>query len=127
MKVESMYRGDNGKHYGFSIENIYISVKKTALILADVEGVTDVRLRKLFRRGEFGDARVKFKYQNKECEVLEPFGDNSDYWIEPVEDGDFGELNLQPIEQAFKDYKLPVMTKLVGDIVSLKFITVFFK
>ena len=48
-------------------------------VLASVQGVSD------FKHVRSSDDRFAFVYLGRSCVVNEPFGDNSRYWIGPVE------------------------------------------
>lgn len=87
--------------YAFEIENYYVSARAAARILSAVSGVTNVRVQKLFARG---DHRVEFEYQGRPCIVWEPFGDNSCFWISP-RDPKGHDIDITPIESAFLSYR----------------------
>ena len=72
-------KGD--RPFAFEIENAYVGTGTIARLLAEVDGVTDVRARKLFRGSS--EIHVEFKYLNHDYIVWEPYGDNSRYWIGP--------------------------------------------
>jgi hypothetical protein len=103
--------------FAFEIENTYVSRRTVARLLGRLDGVADV----VFggRLGSTNDVRVGFKYRNHEYIVLEPFGDNSRYWIGPENPaesaGDIGE-----VESAFRRYRPPLHRMLLGDILSFR-------
>lgn len=103
--------------FSFEIENAYVGSGTIARLLAEVQGVTDIRPRKLF--GKSNEIHVEFKYLNRDYIVWEPYGDNSRYWIgpkNPAEDvGDIGN-----IENVFKHYHPPFYREIIGDILSLR-------
>lgn len=103
--------------FAFEIENAYVSRRTVARLLGGLDGVTDVGLGGRF--GSSNDVRVEFKYRNHDYIVLEPFGDNSRYWIGPKNDaesaGDIGE-----VENIFKRYQPPFHRALMGDILSFR-------
>ena len=53
-------KDSDGHAFAFEIENAYIGPRKIAALLSEVDGVTDIRKRKLFR--EPSDSHVEFKY-----------------------------------------------------------------
>jgi hypothetical protein len=65
----------------FEIENAYLGVGTVAHLLAKIEGVSDLRARKMFSKS--GEIRAEFKFEGRDCVVAEPFGDNSRYWMGP--------------------------------------------
>ena len=112
---------ENGTNYAFELENIYIRPKKIAALLAEVDDVTNIILRKPFSSSS--DTHVEFKYHDKDFMVWEPYGDSSRYWIGPVNESD--EMDVSPLENCFKQYRLPMVVKFFGDLISLKFKSLF--
>ena len=108
-------KGD--RPFAFEIENAYVGTGTIARLLAEVDGVTDVRARKLFRGSS--EIHVEFKYLNHDYIVWEPYGDNSRYWIGPKNPeesaGDIGN-----VENAFKSYRPPFYREVIGDILTLR-------
>ena len=83
----------------FEIENLGVTRSGCARLLRKIPGVADVqpiKLRRLLRT----DQRVTFKYLGQDFEVMEPFGDNSRYWIGPVNPSN-GRPDITAIENAF--------------------------
>ena len=113
---------DGGRQSAFEIENAYVAPRTIAHLLGDIEGVTDVRARKLFRGS--ADVHVEFKYRNRECIVWEPFGDSSRYWIGPQEPAGNAD-DISEIETAFKQYRPPLYRRLVGDVLTFKWVRRF--
>jgi hypothetical protein len=109
--------------FAFEIENVYISVRKAAVLLSSVDGVTDIRIRKLF--GPNPDTHIQFTYMGKPFMVWEPYGDSSDYWIGPSDETK--EVDVSALEGVFKQHRPPFVIKVLGDLVSLKFLTPFKK
>lgn len=107
----------SGVEYAFEIENVYISVGEAVSLLRRVPGVSNVRARKPFA----GDAelRVAFDYRGNACAIIEPFGDNSRFWIGPA-DPELTKLDLSPLRSAFTAHRPPVVKRVVGDLLSLK-------
>jgi hypothetical protein len=103
--------------FALEIENAYVSRRTVARLLGRLDGVADV----VFggRLESTNDVRVGFKYRNHEYIVLEPFGDNSRYWIGPKNSaegvGDIGE-----VESAFRRYRPPLHRMLLGDILTFR-------
>lgn len=121
MKTNSLFFED-GELFAFEIENVYISIRKSAMILAGISNVSDIRVRKLFSKGE-SNVHIKFKYFGVEYILMEPYGDSSDYWIGP--DGNNEKLNIVELENAFKQYRPHVIVKFFGDLISLNFKSLF--
>ena len=100
----------------FEIDNTYASPSMVAGVLSKVDGVTNVKVRRLFSKWE--DVHVWFRYKNVDCIVLEPFGDNSRYWIGPKNSEE--KFDFHDIEKAFKRYRPPFLWRMFGDALSLR-------
>jgi hypothetical protein len=109
----------------FEFENIYIGLGAVARLLVEVEGVTNVRPRKMFAK--VSDVHIEFTYLGCPYVVWEPWGDNSRYWIGPEEGAEAGAIGDVTLENAFKRYKPPVYRTIFGDVLTLRFITRLFK
>jgi hypothetical protein len=66
-------------------------------VLTSVQGVSD------FRRVRSSDDRFAFSYLGRGCVVHEPFGDNSRYWIGPVEKEP--PIDMTPVRDAFSRFR----------------------
>lgn len=106
---------------GFEIDNIYVSLRTVARILRDINGVTEVKKRRLFSKWE--EIHIWFKYLNHECVVIEPFGDNSRYWIGPKSREE--RFDISNVEVAFRQYQPPPIVKIFGDLITLNFKSLF--
>lgn len=102
---------------GFEIDNIYVSLGTMVRILKSVDGITEVKKRRLFSKWE--DAHIWFKYLNHECVVVEPFGDSSRYWIGSMNSEE--RFDISKVEDAFMQYQPPVIVRIFGDLVTLNF------
>jgi len=103
------------KPFAFEIENIYLSANQTAEILRKVEGTSDVRRRRMFESEP--DVRVKFRYHEEDYIVLEPYGDNSRYWVGPKYPAKV-KFDITDLEKHFKEYKPPFLTSIIGDLLT---------
>ena len=104
----------------FEVENAYIAVSTIAQVLQQVEGVTEVRPRKMLSGSS--DVHVEFKYLGLPYIVWEPYGDSSRYWIGP-KDGVEAGGDSTAIEQAFKRYRPPLYRTIIGNVITLRLIT----
>jgi hypothetical protein len=111
---------DKARSSAFEVENAYISVATIVQLLQQVEGVNEVQPRK--KLSESSDVHVEFKYLGQPYIVWEPYGDNSRYWIGPKDGVEAGGDSTE-IEQAFKRYRPPLYRTIIGNIVTLRFIT----
>ncbi len=120
MKTYSIFE-DSPDPFAFEIDHVYLSRRTIARILGKVEGVTEV-----YQGGRFGspdDVRIEFKCRGHDYIVMEPFGDNSRYWVGPKggKDDVAAAANMGQIKAAFEGYKPPLPVKLFGDLVSMNF------
>jgi hypothetical protein len=110
--------------FAFEIENAYIGPRTIARLLNEIDGVSDVHARRPF--SPLSEIQVEFTYCTQPYVVWEPYGDNSRYWIGPKEPA-VASADIGEIESAFRHYRPPVYRRWLGDILSLKFITRFFR
>lgn len=87
--------------HGFEVSSAWVTFRPLYKILNSVDGITDVR------RQFFSDDRITFNFHSEPFIVYEPFGDNSRYWIGPV-DPDASQLDMTPIHKAFQQYRSPI-------------------
>ncbi len=100
MKTYPILRSD-GTIHGFEISNFCLSYRSLFKILRSVDGVSNVQ------RQHHSEDRVVFSYHAEKCVVNEPFGDNSRYWIGPM-DPAASRLDINPLHRAFQQYRSPV-------------------
>lgn len=107
----------------FAIENVYIGLATIAKLLSGIPEVRDVRQRKLF--GEWEGNHITFKFKGRDCVVMEPFGDNSLYWI-GIREGVENKTDVSEIEELFKNFQIPLHRRIFGGAVSLRFLRFLF-
>jgi len=123
MKTHPVLTKEGGRSFAFEVENAYIAPATAARLLAGVDGVTDVAPRRMFSKSN--DVHVEFKYRGQPYIVWEPYGDNSRYWIGPKDEAnDVGDIGA--LEAVFKRYRPPLHRALLGDVLTLRFVTRFF-
>jgi hypothetical protein len=110
----------DGRRFAFEIEHAFVGGRKIASLLRSVEGVSGVVAHRT--RLSNDDVRVEFFYAGKPYVVWEPWGDSSRFWIGPKEESNDA-ADIQPLECVFRDYRPPVITKVLGGIGSLTFLT----
>lgn len=120
MRAHGLNRED-GRLFAFEIENAYIRPIKIASLLGEVDGVSNISLRKPFSSSS--DVQLEFEYRGEDFIVWEPYGDSSRYWIGPKEDGDAVDINS--LVKAFEEYQPPIIAKIVGDLITLNFKSMF--
>ena len=113
---------DNGRSWAFEIENAYIGPRNIASLLAGINSVSHIRKRQLFSPSD--DIHLRFRYCDREYIVWEPFGDNSRYWIGPADEMDMS-VDVSELITAFEQYRPQFLCKIFGDLVTLKFRSLF--
>ena len=117
-------RNQVGLAFAFEIENAYIGKKKAAALLRSVSGVSDVQIRKLF--GPDPDVHIEFVYMGQAFIVWEPYADSSRFWIGPKDDLQ-DQIDLSALEAAFRQHRPFLVRKLLGDLLTAKFLTILRK
>jgi hypothetical protein len=124
VKTHPIFTNDGGNPFAFELESIYISPLTSARLLAEVDGVTDIVPRRMFSK--LSDIHLQFKYRGKPYILLEPYGDNSRYWIGPKHGvNDVGDITA--LEAVFKHYRPSFHRAVLGDVLTLRFVTRFFR
>ncbi len=98
---------DDGKNIGFEICHTWIWIGSIMRILRSVPGVS------LVSRARGDDKRITFRLENEKFVVLEPFGDNSRYWIVPEAPGE-SVATQDELHQAFIEYRTPLVKYVIG-------------
>lgn len=110
-----------GLMFALEIENAYASPGAVARIIERVEGVSSVSKRRPFSSS--AEIHVSFLYHGRPFAVVEPYGDNSRYWIGPKEDLDAARIDISGIDRALKQYQPSTVRELFGNIISLRFLS----
>lgn len=113
---------EDGRCWAFEIDNAYIRPRRIAALLANIGGITDIRLRKSFSSSS--DTYLRFRYRDREFVVWEPFGDNSRYWVGPADEKDTS-IDAEELRTAFDQYAPPLPIKIFGDLITLNFRSLF--
>jgi hypothetical protein len=108
MKTYPEYR-DDGALWGFEIQQTWVWIGTILRILRSVPGVSNVQ------RASGDDRRVLFTLNSEPCIVLEPFGDNSRYWIGP-EHPKTSALDLTSLHAEFASHRSPIMKLLSRNV-----------
>lgn len=93
MKTFPLRRAD-GAQFAFEIGNTFISLSQISKIIGSVESVKDIQ------RVRGSDDRISFTFAGEPFVVHEPWGDNSRYWVGPVEPGN-SVVDISPLHEAF--------------------------
>jgi hypothetical protein len=99
LRTYPIFREDGSIH-AFEISNVVIRMRTIRGLLEGVPGVSAIR------RVWFREQRMQFKLRGEDCEVWEPFGDNSRYWVGPS-DAKSSKLELSQLHSAFAHYSGP--------------------
>lgn len=111
---------ESGVTYAFEIEMAYISPKRIAKLLAESPYTSNVKCRRLF--GPDAETHVTFTYNGSNYIVWEPYGDNSRYWIGPKDEMERS-VDITPIEDVFRIYKPPLIRRIIGNVLTLRFLS----
>jgi hypothetical protein len=95
---------DDGSLLAFEISNTWIAKGTIRRLLCSVPGVSDVQAT------TSGEQRALFSFHGEPCEVWEPFGDNSRYWVGP-QDAANSTLDLSLLRCAFETHA-PLLIRL---------------
>jgi hypothetical protein len=110
-------RDDAGRPFAVEVDIALFGLRNLARVIATVEDVSEVSVCKPFSRS--GDVRATFRYQGKEFAVVEPFGDNSRYWIGPA--GQTRHQDISPIEAQLAAFQPSVLRRVIGSLITLNF------
>lgn len=116
MKTYSI-KTEAGYPFAVEVDAALYGLRNLARTIAEVEGVSDMVVRKPF--SHTGDVRATFRYQGEQFAILEPFGDNSRYWIGPA--GQTPQRDISPIEARVGTFQPSVLRRLIGSLVTLNF------
>jgi hypothetical protein len=103
----------SSKLHAFEVSNIWLQPRAIARLVRS-QGAEVTFQRRLFRSG---DVHLRFKFKGKEFQVVEPFGDNSRYWIGPAGDSPAPSAEVSELHEVFAHYRpgvLGVIRSLVG-------------
>ena len=81
MKTSDL-RDEQGQLTGFSVSNLLLSRHAVARVVGSIQGVEIIRKQKRFvfsARDDF----CEFVVDGKTFMAIEPFGDNSEFWVVP--------------------------------------------
>jgi hypothetical protein len=107
VKTYPILRKDGSLH-AFEITSAWLTYAPLLNCLRSIEGVSDVR------RKWFSDDRITFAFRGKPAVVHEAWGDSSRYWIGFKEPDISSEIDLTPLHDAFKVYRV-IRGILLGD------------
>lgn len=95
-------RTEHGLLHSFEVENIWLGRRAAARVVRSIPGVRVIRAEaSWWARDDF----CEFDLNGARFIIEEPFGDNSRYWIGPVEAGHQAELAV--VRQTFLDIRRP--------------------
>lgn len=110
-------RDSAGTTFAFEIDNVAITPSKAAAVLRSIDGVSDVKPRRIFRRPT--DIHVRFRYGGVAFVVWEPYADSNRYWIGPQDDKQ-EHIEIGVVEAAFNRYSPPMIFRVLGNLLALR-------
>ena len=108
-----------GMHTGLEISNVYVSSSDLVRVLKGVDGISNIESRPRFASRK--DVRARFRYHDQDWSVIEPFGDNSRYWI-VANDGTPEEGTVAVLEQVFLKFQPGPFRRLWRGLLTLRFL-----
>jgi hypothetical protein len=106
-----------GKLVAVEVDMVFCPLRDLVRTIAAAEGVTEAKARRPF--SSVGDIRATFRFHGDEFAVVEPFGDNSRYWIGPVSDSK--KPDISQIESQLRSYAPSIFRRIFGAVLSLDF------
>lgn len=92
---------DSGTLLGFEVSNLLLSRRAACKIVRAIDGVVVTHVSRLFRDT---DDFCEFELGSEVFVIMEPFGDNSRYWIGPKTPGPSESLAV--VRAGFEKYQL---------------------
>jgi hypothetical protein len=92
---------ESGVLHAFEVSNTWLQPRAIARLMRS-QGAEVTFQRRLFRSG---DVHLQFKFQGKDFQVVEPFGDNSRYWIGPAEESPTPLAEVSDLHEVFAHYR----------------------
>ena len=124
MRTYPILSDSDEKQSAFEIDNAYVGRSAISKILKQLDGVKNVQSRKGLTASP--DVHIEFEYFGRPYIVWEPYGDSSRYWIGPKEGLQY-RAPIEDIEKAFIIYQPPLYRRVIGDVLTLRFITRLFQ
>jgi hypothetical protein len=110
---------DTGRAFAFEVEAIYLPLASGVSLLRPIDGVSDVRRRRLFHRP--ADIHIRFRYRGVPFVLWEPYGDSSRYWIGPEDErGDHPDVG--DLRAAFARHRPPIWVKVLAYLFRFQFL-----
>ena len=103
MKTYPIYLEDNTM-VAFEVDSGYITIKQIKELFTKKTSAIGFSRKDRFARRKY-DCHIFFKYKDKEFGVIEPFGDNSRYWIGPLEGIDESDIDVTELESSVRSYR----------------------
>ena len=110
-------KDDKGQLFALEVDMVYCGLRNLVEVIASVDGVTDAAVNGAHASG--GDARATFRYMGDNFAVTEPFGDNSRYWVGPVDNS--ARRDIAPIEERLRAFQPSALRRIVGGLLTLDF------
>lgn len=115
-------RSASGRSRAFEIENIYLSMRQLRRLIGEADRVHNVRVPG--RREQREGVRLEFDYDGEPYMIWEPYADNSRFWIGPRAEPTGEESpGIRALELRLENYRVPILWRLLGDLLSLKFLS----
>jgi hypothetical protein len=94
----------SGAIHAFEVSNAWLRSRAIARLVRS-KGAEITFQRRLFGPG---DLHLRFRYKGQEFQVVEPFGDNSRYWVGPVDDTPAAAAATAELHEIFAQHRLGI-------------------
>lgn len=113
-----LLRDTQNRLYAVEVDMGYASVRMLARVIGATSGVSDMKVRRPFSGS--GNVRASFRFQGADYVIMEPFGDSSEYWIGPAEEGG-GAGDMTAIARNIEGFKPSRYRQILGGLVNMDF------
>jgi hypothetical protein len=103
---------DSGAIYAFEVGNALLSPREIARLVKSSLGASITAGPLGYASAE--DMRLRFRYAGIEFEVVEPFGDNSRYWIGPAGEKPTRVPEIDKLNELFLAYRPTLLRRLIS-------------
>ena len=104
-----------GEVFAFEVEKLLVSMRDVVNVLGSTSGVEHVEQRRPF--SSRAQPLATFRFTGRAFEVMEPFGDNSRFWIGPS-DAEKDTVPLYVVTEAFERHKPPAWRSILAAVLT---------
>lgn len=105
-------KNNSGETYAFEVGNALLSPREIARFVKTGLGAELTAGPQSFLASD--DMRLRFRYAGTEFEVVEPYGDNSRYWVGPAGANPSRVASIDDLHAAFVSYRPSLLRRLLA-------------